>query len=488
MGRPIAIAFIAFTLLTVARPEAPAWQAQTTIAGIIEQAALSSSLHQRLNEQLGLRDGLFAVVRVPPADAPALFEILGKLNPTNGQVPDPNGRQSAIAWLAAGGALADTPPEHAVNHFQDWETGKGASGASQGLFARLRNRIASTTLREKLVSGGVSASEWIVSPSNPMSVRGFHDQYRKAVSSRTVGERERHAAGALLAAGAIVHVLADMASPAHVRDDLGSFYDKVSGDQTDVGSRFERVAELAFGRLGIERPTAPIEKPTLRDFFSSKDKTGLADVVGGRYFSAGTLPRPIAIGPGQNSQAIASALAKALRRAAPAPLGPFDLDAARTTAGGRLESPSGVCLAHFHLRDKKHGKSELVFSIPDACAVEQQRELLPLAASYGAGALAYLFRGSLTINASGQGLTVSAASKGIGAGTLTAYWDNELGVRTSLATVPVASRVAAKKALGTVPAPPATAKTVAVLFEGVDAIGEPLSAAATIAWPIPAKE
>ncbi len=478
------IAGVSLLLFTVAQQQAPAWQAQTTIAGVTEQAALGSSLHQRLDEQLGLTEGLFSILRIPPQDAPSLFELLKKLNPSNGHVPDPTGHQTALGWLAAGSALADTPPQQAVNHFYDPRTGKGASPAKGNLATTLRNRIASIVVRESLLRGGLAAPDWIISPENPMNVSGFHDQYRKAIKARTLGERNRHAAGALLAAGAIMSVLADMGSPAHVRDDLGSFFELFSGDQTDVGSRFERVAELAFGRLGIEPPAQVIKKSTLRDYFTAADKTGLADIVSIGYFSANTLPRPIPVAAKSTSTSISAALSKALRRPAPVPVGPFDLEAARSPVGGRLESSSGVCLAHFHLRDRRQGRAQLWFSIPDSCAVEQQRELLSLTTSYVAGALAYLFRGSLAVKLDGQMLTVSSDATALGSGTLTAFSDDELGVRSPFASVALTQPTAQKAVLASLAAPPQKTKRIAVLFEGVDTQGEPISAATTIKWPL----
>jgi hypothetical protein len=445
-----------------------AWESSTTNAGIVEQGALASRLHQVLSEQLGARGGLYSRLRVPRADAKALFTVLDKLNPVHGYVPGSKGRQLAMGWLTAGAAIADIPPEFAANHFYDPRTKRGLSAE-----AALRHRIASIALREDLVDGGEPAPTWMTSAENPAGLAGFHDQYRKAVTARTPAERERHIAGALVAAGAIAHIVGDMASPSHVRNDLAAHLERLSSDRTDVGSRFERVAALGYGRLGVP-PAAEVPRLPTLDAYARE----LAVRVEAGYFSAGTLPRPIGVKPRETSASIARKLATAARRPKPLAAGPFDLDAARRPEGARLQNDAGVCLAHYRLVDR-----ELRWTIPDACALEQIRALLPLAAAYTAGAINHLFRGSMAIEPATNGLAVKPTGIALGAGTLTAYWDDELGVRTRYATVDKISSAADKQVIAQLAPPPAAARRVAVLFEGVDGGGEMLSSAAVIAWP-----
>ena len=463
--RPLAVAIALAALLLPG--DSRAWESPTTSAGIVEQAALRARLHQTLAEQLGVKNGLYSRLRVPRADAAPLFEVLDRLNPVHGYVPGSKGRQLAIGWLTAGAAIADTPPEHAANHFYDPRTRRGLSAS-----AALRHRIASAAVRENLIDDGTPAAEWISASDNPMGVAGFHDQYRKALTSRTPAERERHIAGALIAAGAIAHVIGDMASPSHVRNDLGAHLARLSGDPTDVGSRFERIAALAYGRLGVPDGGEVPRYKKLPDY-----ATALAAAIEARYFSAGTLPRPINVRPRENSASIARKVRGALRRPRPAPDGPFDLVAARRPEGARLENAEGVCLAHYRLVDR-----QLSWDIPDDCALEQIAAVLPLAVVHAAGALDHLFRGSLAIEPGPQGAAVMPTGLALGKGTLSAYWDNELGVRTRFATVAV-NGAADKQVIARLAAPPADARRLAVLFEGVDAGGEPLSAAAVIAWP-----
>src|SRR6185503_12078777 len=217
----------------------------TTHAGLTEQAALASSLHERRRVQFAQDKGLFQVLTVPPADAVDLFVVLRRLNPTHGYVPDNRGKLSALGWLVAGSVVADTPEELAANHFFDPTTGSGLSSDSlRGLLSRIRHRVVMVVNGAALERSGVAAPAWIEHPNNPFGLAGFRDQYMKAVTARTAGERSRHLAGALLAAGAIVHVLEDMGSPSHARNDLAAHLDRLGPDASDVGSRFERIATL----------------------------------------------------------------------------------------------------------------------------------------------------------------------------------------------------------------------------------------------------
>ena len=125
-ARSVARGLAAALALVLAAGPAAAWEAQTTLAGLAEQPAASSSLHQRLID-LGFAGGLYEELTVPPADAPELIAALDRYSPIQGFVPDQRGRQYAVAWLVAGAVLADSNPTWAADHFLDPATGKSAS-------------------------------------------------------------------------------------------------------------------------------------------------------------------------------------------------------------------------------------------------------------------------------------------------------------------------------------------------------------------------
>lgn len=432
--------------------QANAWEAQTTQAGLAEQAALASRLHKRL-VSLGFNGGLFEPLTIPPKDAPALMTDLKLLSPTHGAVPDARGRQTALAWIAAGASLADTPSTLAANHFYDPALRVGWQRPSRGLLSG--DSVREAIGRLKLPENGVPAPEWITSKDNPFQVGAFLDQYGKAVSAATPGERSRHMAAALIAAGAILHVLGDLGAPSRVRSDAAAHFEPLGGGPDDLGSRFERIAALAYGRLGVPAPSRVISRTRLRDFFSAKDGSGLADMVARTYFSPNTLPETTRVGTETHPRLV---------RPQPALPTRLNLMAASREDGTTLRSLDGTCLTRYKV---EHGM--VSFSLDDECMLEQIDKLLPEVAAYETGLLDFLLRGELTISISSQ---IAVSAKGLGAGTVDVLVEDERGVRRSIGTAQV---TAGSEELARVTHPGAGTRVVAV-FRGVDALGEPIVA------------
>lgn len=447
---------------TLAPGVAHAWEPETTHAGLAEQAALNSKLHKRL-VNLGFSSGLFEPLTIPPADAPALIAAVKLLSPTHGSVPDARGRQAALSWLTAGAALADIPAAHGANHFYDPDTQRGWQKPDRGVIDGVTDRVREAIGRAGLPDRGVPAPDWVVAKDNPFSATAFYTQYAKAVSAKTPGERSRHMAAALVAAGAILHALGDLGTPSRVRGDELAHLDPLGGGPDDLGSRFERIAALAHGRLGVPAPARTIERARLRDFFTTTDGNGLADLIARSYFSPNTLPRDSRVG-GDNRPPLA--------RAKPALPTRLNLMAASRDDGTTLRNSAGTCLARYKV---DHGL--LSFWMDDECMLEQVTAILPEVAAYETGLLDYLLRGELTIQI---GSTVVVSGKGVGAGTVEILVEDERGVRTSLGIAPTQG-AAETAALANAPAPSAGTRILAV-FRGVDRNGDPM--VATGAMPL----
>src|SRR5262249_26809667 len=107
---------------------AGAWEADSTHAGLTEQAALASRIHVRLQAFFGRRGGWLEPVRLAPERAPALYEKLTLLEPSSGVVPDRAGRQSALGWLLAGAVVEGMPAAREQNHFYDPTSKRGLAG------------------------------------------------------------------------------------------------------------------------------------------------------------------------------------------------------------------------------------------------------------------------------------------------------------------------------------------------------------------------
>lgn len=486
MNRRIGLLAVAALAALSLRPEpAPAWEAATTHAGITEQAALSSVLHERLEKQLGLELGIYQPLVIPPEDAAALYELLRLLNPTHGYVPDARGKLLALGWLSAGSVIADTPDSHAANHFFDPLTGEGLSDQTiRGMGTKLRRTFLERISGEGVESSGMAATEWINDAANPMSVAGFLSQYGKAMRASTPAERERHVAGALLAAGALLHVLQDMGVPSHVRNDLAAHVDEVGNDALDLGSRFERVAALAYGRLGVPGPDGIYSADSIANFFTAPDGSGLADTTSVHWFSAYTLPRSFEFNAGMKTDALQRELADSLRRPHPAPLPQLDLiGARRSEAGATLVDGQGTCLARYMIEDGR-----MSWNTDDECRLEQIAQILPQVAGYSTGLLDYLFRGELEVAVKDGQLAITGRGESYGAGTLEVLWDDSRGVRTAIGDAQSVAGGDEGSVLGTAALPPKGARKVAVVFTGVDKSGQPLVAAGTTSYPIKAKK
>jgi hypothetical protein len=443
---------------TAAAAPALAWEAQTTHAGLAEEAALASALHKRLVE-LGFTGGLFELLTIPPADAPQLLEALRQLSPTHGAVPDARGRMTALSWIAAGASIADAPVQHAANHFFDPTTGAGWVAPEASHLASLWRVIRPRT---PLPARGVPAPDWVVDAKNPLGVEAFWGQYHKAITAATPGERSRHMAAALVAAGAVLHVLGDVGTPSHARGDAAAHLEPLARDGSDLGSRFDRVAALAFGRLGVPGPSRVVTRTSVRGFFTNPEGTGLADVIGSRYFSAGTLPADTAVGAGD--------AAPKLARARPGVPARLNLMAAARDEGTTLKSDSGVCLARYRVE-----RNTLEFFFDDACLLEQAQMILPEVAAYEAGLLDFLLRGQLALRQESGAVVVVAPVK-LGAGQLDLLVEDSRGQRTSLKSQAIAGAEAGAELIRV--GAPAGLRIVAV-YRGKDERDESVIATAS---------
>lgn len=455
----------ALCVAVLAPAPARAWET-TTHVGLSEQAALAANLDARLR-LLGWSGGLFEPLTVPKADAPGLLASLAQHSPIHGYVPDARGRQHALGWLMAGAALADSNLAWAANHFFDPSTGAGWRAPRASLGERLRRRAAP---HDRAPARGVAAPDWLTSRDNPLALDGFLDQYEKAVKARTPGERGRHMAGALVAAGAMLHVLGDVAVPSRVRGDAAAHDEQVGPDADDRGSRFERLAAVAWGRLGVPAAPRVVAQPSLRAFFTGTTgaEPGLADWSAAHWFSPGTLPGAVDVGATKR-EALAGALTASLARVAPVVPRRLNLMAANQAQGATLRDRDGVCLARYRV---DHGR--LSWWLDDDCQLEQAAAILPVAAAYEAGLLTYLLRGELAVARDAQNVVVNVGGVALGAGTLTVLAEDGRGLRTALATTQVTGG-ATSAALGRAALPADTRRTLAV-FRGVDAAGEPVVA------------
>lgn len=275
LGRTILAGLCFAGLALGGAPTARAFDGVTTLAGLSEQAALASRLHQRLAERFSCSLGLFEPLRLELSllesrRAGDLYGRLLSLDPGQGYAPEwrervpgrthPPARLSAIGWLAAGSVLETTPAWRVRNHFFDPRTQRGLSrGPGETVAtASLQATAAGLSNVRDLFAGaavdgtGIAAPEWVLSSQNELGRSAFLRAYERAVLAKDAAERESALADALLDVGAMAAVLAQLGDPAHVDNRLEVVLD---------GSFRTAVAER-FGRAGVPAP-APIAEKTL---------------------------------------------------------------------------------------------------------------------------------------------------------------------------------------------------------------------------------
>jgi len=450
-----------------ATPRAQAWET-TTHVGLAEQAALAADLDGWLRS-LGLSGGMFEALTVPPADAPTLFEALARHSPIDGYVPDTRGEQPALSWLLAGAAIADANPTWAANHFFDPSTGAGWQAPRRGPAGHVDDLARGIAAPP---AGGVPAPDWAASAANPLGLTGFLDQYEKAIRGATPGERGRALAGALIAAGAVMHTLGDLSSPTHARGDSAAHLAPMSDVPGDGGARFERLVAIGWGRLGVPAAAMVATRPTFRDFFTAPgvdlNSAGLADWTAAHFFSEGTLPRSLdSVGRGSR-EAQKRALTRSLRRPMPSLPSQLGLVAATQRDGTTLRDGRGTCLARYRVE-----RGRLSWYLDDDCQLEQAAVILPVAAGYEAAMLRWLSRGQLGISADKQ-RTVAVTARGLvlRAGTVTLLAEDGRGLRTVVASAPVTSALDGEALASAVF--PAEARRAIALYRGLDGNGEPV--------------
>jgi len=363
--------------------------------------------------------------------------------------------------LSAGAALADVPAANGANHFFDPTTGKGWIKPGRDVLAALGDKVREAIGREAIPPSGIPAPDWIVTKENPFNLAGFLAQYSKAITSATPGERARHMAAALVAAGAILHALGDLGAPSRVRGDALAHLEPLGGGPDDLGSRTERIAALVYGRLGVPEPDKVITRTRVRDFFTTRGGTGLADVTARSYFSANTLPgvsrineeRPILV------------------KAQPALPGRLNLMAASRGEGTTLRDAQGTCLARYKVESGLLG-----WAIDDDCVLEQLAVILPTVAAYETGLLEFLTRGDLKVVNDGAAILVAGAD--LGPGQLDLMVEDDRGVRATLASAQVTGAKQTGEVINKTPlsAQTANASRVIAVFRGADKLGEPIVA------------
>ena len=206
------------------------------------------------------------------------------------------------------------PAARARHHFFDPSDGAGlhdehdlalrtrVSDVSSGI-GSLRGVFTGSTFD----GSGQAAPAWIAARDNEWGLQRFLDERERAASARLPSEREDALVRALVAAGAILHVIEDAGDPAYVRNDYRVALEARGGE-------LEHFAATQYGRIALPEASGdPVVRARIAELFHDGGGGGLADRTQRRFFSPGTLPstgetrypQPTAV-PGANATGYAA--------------------------------------------------------------------------------------------------------------------------------------------------------------------------------------
>jgi len=464
-----------------------AYEGGTTHAGLTSEAALKSKLHTFLRRDLGLPVGLFSRLEIIPGEmSPRAHKHLkiklSRMDPSGGYTPDQEGSQFAIGWAMAGSVLADMPASLNRHHFYNPSSGKGLDNkrALASWWASLMATLeGGDTVRELLTGTGFDLTgrdplDWMRDKYNPLSVEVFYGQMIEAARQKLPAARDHALARSLMALGGLLHLLQDMASPTHVRNDFYRGHLQRLGRSTfNRGSAYERYVAATFGQRGIPAYEGPaIVRHRLRDFFTSPRWDGLADRTSIEHFSPGTIPAQVRIFSNTDPAELRQRLSSKMPLEKPA-LGSLDLACAMKQTCYQ-KGPAGPRLAY-----RVDHKRRLRFFLDRQCHAAAASKLLPLAIGFSSGLIDYLLRGEAALSCSGDGFTLKNTGPAVSRAKVHILVEDAQQQRKELKVMEVTRPAPTGQLLAAFSAEiPDDARAVVVLLDGLDQNGERLIAVA----------
>ncbi len=340
-------------LVALAWPtRAAAWDPSTTHVGMVERAAMEGDLHLRWMENSARERGLFTPLRIDPARLQPetrrrLEKALRRAHADAGAVPlggpgscppigsPPSTRArcvegdlweaTAIGWMRLGIVAEIVPAARLLHHFVDgreparprWRAAKLSRAWLRRVERRAGGSVAALVGRSGFSGTGESAIGWLDDRDDPFAPPAMREELRRASLAATQEERDHHLALALVGVGSLLHVVQDMAVPAHARGDVAAMFQRLSPSPSDRGSPLGEYARLVFGRRALPRPmelgTRTEEPPALPTdvraiLLGGAHGEGLVELAGRRFLAEGTLPPPRAIPPAADAKTAAASL------------------------------------------------------------------------------------------------------------------------------------------------------------------------------------
>jgi hypothetical protein len=377
----------------------------------------------------GIRETLHTVYGIKPSD-----DFHGRLLALH------LGRNTPEAWVALGGKHEDLPANRVLNHFYDPVHDTGL------------------TLP---VLGGERAPDWALEAAGDLP--GQHHSYRDArdafyrgltLPSRTA--RERELGHTFYALGHVIHLIQDMAVPAHTRDDAHFSI----GPSASLMEKYvnENVSAFGFDQDALQR--AGVTMPTVaraRDLWvngTGGPGSGLAQFSNASFVSPDTnftelregataerFPSPVLRLDDFHSDAPACKDGTAVPGGDRVPPIFYANRFPDPVTGAGLENRRMTTVSIFDQHLRARGL-QLIFALNCFNIDAAADILLPRAVAYSASLLHYFFRGRLEVRLEVTGLTptglriVNRTPGETMVGDVELYVDRDGGSRTRLASWP----------------------------------------------------
>ncbi|WP_146155151.1 hypothetical protein, partial [Enhygromyxa salina] len=413
---------------------AAAWDPSTTHQGLLESAVTRSAVHLRWMDASELERGLFTSLRVDPdrltKEELRLLQLTIRnahadvgARPLGGPGACPSAdappetqlfcvdqnlwEHSALGWLRLGMLAEVTPSARELNHFVDLEHPEAARWSDDELPAAVLRRRARANGEPTagVVTGtnfsgqAPSAIAWFEDPDDLLAPPQTYAHLALASSAASQAERDHHLALAMMGVGALLHVVQDLAVPAHARGDGTAFFAPLSPAPGDRGLPLQEFVRFEYGRselpglraglggrssaLGSPAPGGPsaagpsgvpLAETLIGHVLGDAQHDGVATLAGRHFFSESSVPAPQHLDPTLSASEAASALLGDAHHLAAvevegATLAPWPAER------GYLLSPTGRALAAFDTDLDGRTRPYL----DEACYRDQAALLLPAA-------------------------------------------------------------------------------------------------------------
>jgi len=376
--------------------------------------------------------------------------------------------KSIVTWLRDGSTAEDSPICRASNHFHDplktWDA--AAMSDSPWWLDVVCNSWKPFYSNVTWATGFTSPTSTPIpnDPNNSRSpnvwdkARAF---YYNALTASTKVAREAYFAQTFLALGQAVHLLQDMSSPAHVRNDFQSHLiftgfctdDQCSGNPTKwFDNPFEHYIK-ANSRLLSTAISSPLAftHPRLTDFWdtdqynggnlSTGTTLGLSEITNANFFSDNTIPNN---NPSTEHRFTYPQIdATNCNICEDYEMGTTNLRRyiCRNSQSDPLAKITSISFLNEEESIASANLSSLRLSLDDNVHNAYATELIPLAIGYSSQALSYFFRGQFDVEMGAGSVKVKNASTETIAGddaesnSFELFYDNDSGQRQSLAKV-----------------------------------------------------